>query len=586
MKISLSNNKKSGSGSGCLTIFGLCFLIPGLLIGFFALKNLYSSLQASSWHPVQATILSADLKVNRGDDSTTYKATGKYSYQYEGVEYSSDKLYFGGGSDSVGSFHQDLVRDMDHSQRNSQTIQAWVNPKKPSESVLIKELRWSMFGFMMIFPLIFGGVGAGIIYAGHYSKKKTKIEDSLQAHHPDEPWMWKEEWQSYTIKSSNKKLLWFSAIFATFWCLISAPLLFMIPSEVFDKKNYLALIGLLFPLVGIGLASWAIRNYFQWKKFGDSELTLSDMPARLGRILRAKLHIPAELTNQDQCKVIIECVNKYTSGSGKNRSTRENVLWQDQQRIKVNMANFDGHTLPIEFKLPKDMPVSDWSDSNNEHFWRVRAEAKLPGVDYSANFIVPVFTVDHSNLSEEERYDDNFFAELDDSNSTTDNGDWQHLDLAYEQTVQGSQYTFDRARLKGMAFTLTLMAVIFGGIGAWLLDTKQSIFIGAIFSIFGFFITWGALHQWLHKSVFTVTYNKLTLRSGWFMTNNQEFQLNDIKKLYKHSSMSSGSTQYFGIYIDIHEKKKIKLAENLVGNRDVDSLIAAISDELGLKTNR
>ena len=583
MKLSLSNKNKSASGSGCLTIFGAVFLCVGLLVGFFALNNLNSSLQAKSWEPATATILSANLKVSRGDDSTTYQATGKFSYQYEGVEYSSDKLYFGRGSDNIGSFHQDLVRDMTNAQSRNQTMQAWVNPKKHSQAVLIRDVRWGMFGFMMIFPIVFGGIGAGIMFWGRYTKKAHANENELQTLYPQQPWMWKEEWQSNIIKSSNKTLLWFSAIFATFWCLISTPLLFIIPGEVLDKQNYLALIGLLFPIVGIGLAMWAIRNYFQWKKFGASELHLDNIPARLGRTVRANLHIPAELTNQDQCVVVFECIHKYTSGSGDNRSTRESILWQDQQRIRVNASNFDGHTIPIEFKLPNDMPISDWSDSNSEHFWRVRAEAKLPGVDYSANFIIPVFELDQSNLSEEERYEENFFAELGATDSTSDNGDWQHLNLAYEQTVQGSQYTFGRARIKSIAFMLTIMAVVFGGVGLWLLGTKQSIFIGSIFSFFGFFLTWGTLHQWLYKSKFTVAYNCLKLRSGWFMTNSKEFQLNDIKRIYKNSSMSSNNLKYYGIYVDTNEKKNIKLAENLVGNRDIDSLIAKISEELGLK---
>ena len=583
MNTSLANKKKSGSGSGCLTIFGSVFLIAGLAVGFFALKNLTASLQAKSWQPVQAMILSANLKVNRGDDSTTYKATGKFSYQYQGSSYTSEKLFFGGGSDNIGSFHQDLVREMNNSQARNQTMQAWVNPKRPSEAVLIRDVRWGMFGFM-IFPLLFGGVGGGIIYWGRHAKKVNSKELEYQELYPQQPWMWKEEWHDNVIKSSNKTLLWMSVIFATIWCLISAPILFIIPNEILDKKNYLALIALLFPLIGIGLVSWAIRNYFQWKKFGASELQLSEMPAYLGRTIRGNLHIPAELTQQDECKVVVECVHKYTSGSGDNRSTRENILWQDQQRIKVNAASFDGHTVPVEFKLPNDKPISDWSNSSSEHFWRVRAEAQLPGVDYAASFIIPVFAIDQSDLSEEERYEENFFAELEDADTTTDNGEWQHLNLAHEQTVQGSQYTFGRARLKTMAFMLTFMCLIFGGVGAAMFIVKNgSLIIGIVFSLFGFFMAWGALHQWLNKSEFTVSYNKLNLRSGWFMTKSKTFQTQDIKRIYKNSSMSSGNVKYYGIYLDTIEKDKVKIAENLVGNRDIDSLITKISDELGFK---
>jgi len=582
MEINLSTNKKSGSG--CLTIFGGIFLLTGLFIGFLALKNLYTTQQAKSWESVQATILSADLKVKRGDDAITYLASGKFSYRYEGTSYTSDKLFFGRGSDNFGTFHQDLVREMNNVQSRNQTMQAWVNPKDHSQAVLIRDIRWSMFGFMMMFSLVFGGVGAGIVYAGRYAKKAHAKEIKYQELYPQQPWMWKEEWQSNIIKSSNKSLIWFSVIFASIWCLISTPILFIIPDEVLNKKNYLALIALLFPIVGIGLVSWAIRNYLQWRKFGESELHLNDMPARLGRTLNAKLQIPAELHNQEECMVIVECVHKYTSGSGKNSSTREHVLWQDQQRLKVNPSSFDEHTLPLEFKLPNDMPVTDTSNSRNQHFWRVRAESKLSGVDYAASFIIPVYTIDQLNLNEEERYEEDFFAELDDVDSTIDHGDWQQLNLTHQQTVQGSEYTFGRARLKSMLITLTVMTAIFGGvgIGMFIFENGSKLF-GIIFSLIGILLGWGALHQWLYKSQFTVTYNQLTLTSGWFMHNSSTFKLNQIKRIYKDSNLSANNVKYYAIYIDTQEKDKIKIAENLVGNRDIDNLIAKISEELGFQ---
>ncbi len=585
MKISLSNNKKSGSGAGCLTIFGLCFLIPGLMVGFFALKNLYSNLQANSWEPVQASILSSDLKVIRGDDSTSYKATGKFSYSYRGSEYSSDKLFFGKGSDNIGSFHQDLIRDLNNAQSKGETLQAWVNPKKPSEAVLIKDIRWGMFGFMMIFPLIFGGAGAGVIYMARHTKKVHAKEMGLQEIYPQQPWMWKEEWQSHIIKSSNKTLLWFSAIFATFWCLISTPILFMIPSEVFEKKNYLALIAILFPLVGIGLASWAVRNYFQWKKFGSSELRLQDMPARLGKTLRADLYIPSELPLNTECLVTLECVHSYSAGSGDDRKTVEDILWQDQQRLKFNTANINGHTIPIAFKLPKNQAESESGTGSERYFWRLLSKADLKGVDYSANFEIPVFKADPSQNDSETDYEEEFYSELENDTAIIDKGEWMRLNLNHEQTVSGSKYTFGRARLKGMVFSLTVMTLIFGGIGIGMFITdKGSTLFGVIFTIAGFFLGWGALHQWLNKSEITVAYNKLSSRSGWFMTKQNDYQLGDVSKIYKHSSMSSGNVKYFGLYIDTTGKKKIKLAENLVGNRDVDSLIAAVSEEFGLES--
>ncbi|MBT8140947.1 MAG: DUF3592 domain-containing protein [Gammaproteobacteria bacterium] len=582
----LTKNNKSGvsKGTGCLTIFGLVFLIAGLAVGFFALKNLAASLQASSWVETPAQVVSADLKVNHGDDSTTYKATGSFRYQFNGKTYTSGKLYFGFGSDNVGSFHQDLVNDMRRSQSRQQSMSAWVNPDNPSEAVLIKDVRWGLFGLMMLFPLLFGGVGAGIMWIAKRGKKKALEELELQSIYPEQPWMWRSEWHTSELLSNNKNLLWFSIGFAIFWNSISTPLLFILPHEVLDKNNYLALIGLLFPLVGIGLAAWAVRNYLQWKRFGESKLTLQELPARLGQTLRATLHIPAEIKESGECLVRVECIHKYTSGSGDNRSTREEIKWQDEQRLNINPASFNQtHDMPLVFKLPNNQPISDWSIPGSEHLWRLSAAVDLPGADYAASFEIPVFEPDDSQESGESDYEEQFFAEMLDDNANIDQGDWSRLNFTLDQNVHGRQYIFGRARLKSMCFGLSLMALIFGGVGiAMFVVENGSSFIGVGFSFFGLLLGWGALHQWLYRSAITVSHNKLISQSGWLNANTKEFTLADVKRLYKHSSMSSGNVKYYGIYIDTPDKRKIKLAENLVGNRDVDSLMHKIANEFGL----
>ena len=582
-KGTLSNNSIK-QGSGCLTIFGLVFLIVGLGISLFAMKNLFLNLNANSWHPTQATILSAELKVSRGDDSDTYKAIGRYRYEYAGVSFESSQLFFGNMSDNIGSFHQDLVKDMQGHKSRQQTMTAWVNADKPGDAVLVKKPRWGLFSLMMLFPLTFGGIGGGIIWGAKKAKQKALEVSELRALYPEQAWLWRPEWHSPTLISNNKKLLWFSVGFAVFWNLISTPLLFVIPNEVQDKQNYLALIGLLFPLVGIGLAAWAFRNYQKWKRFGESEFTLQDLPARLGSTLRGELLIPGDIPPGSQCLIKLECIHSYQQGSGDDSKTVEDILWQDEQRLNVS-TNFSArdHTLPIVFKLPRNQPISDWVNGNNQHIWRLSVQSDIPGADYSAQFELPVFESLNTENDAEAEYEDQFFADLNNDAAVIDQGDWARLDFDIEPTVAGTQYTFARARLKGMCLVLTFMTLTFGGVGILMFNIKDgSTLIGVVFSLFGLLLGWGAIHQWLYKSRLLVSYNRLEIQSGWFMTKNQQYKHDDIKRIYKHSSMSSGNIKYYGVFIDTPEKNKIKLAENLIGNRDVDSLIAKISDELGL----
>src|SRR5262249_54244054 len=84
---------------------------------------------------------------------------------------------------------------------------------------------------------------------------------------------------------------------------------------------------------------------------------------------------------------------KTTTGSGKSRSTIEAVLWQTEQHVSAGVTGVDstGRTIPVEFALPANAYVTDQDDSSDQVVWVLHAEAKLPGIDYSDDFEVPVF---------------------------------------------------------------------------------------------------------------------------------------------------------------------------------------------------
>jgi hypothetical protein len=45
----------------------------------------------------------------------------------------------------------------------------------------------------------------------------------------------------------------------------------------------------------------------------------------------------------------------------------------------------------VEFQIPSDCEPSDERNPNDRTLWRLTASAKVPGIDYSATFEVPVF---------------------------------------------------------------------------------------------------------------------------------------------------------------------------------------------------
>jgi len=71
---------KTHLAGGCLALFGLPFFAAGMFLTWLHFSGYANWLEARSWEKVPCWIESAELVVNRGDDSTTHKAEATYRY--------------------------------------------------------------------------------------------------------------------------------------------------------------------------------------------------------------------------------------------------------------------------------------------------------------------------------------------------------------------------------------------------------------------------------------------------------------------------------------------------------------------------
>src|SRR5205085_5022203 len=209
-------------------------------------------------------------------------------------------------------------------------------------------------------------------------------------------------WAAGVIKESGIPpmiLLW---PFAIFWNLISLPLWFLISREL-AKQNRAVLITLLFPIIGVCLLAAAIYSAARRMKYGASTCTIDRIPLQPGTTFQGELRMRGRQRPEEGFKFTLTSLRVETRGSGKSRSTKEYVLWQEKRVVSASMAapSPDGMRVPFSFELPPDAESSDERDSANRFVWRLAVSAEVPGVDYAANFELPVFrTSDDPNLAE------------------------------------------------------------------------------------------------------------------------------------------------------------------------------------------
>ena len=140
---------------------------------------------------------------------------------------------------------------------------------------------------------------------------------------------------------------------------MSAPAVHAIPVE-WQKGNHLILVALLFPVVAFYLLGYSFVKWRSRRRFGDCFFEPAQIPVPLGGTLEGMIVTGAPLKLEQGLHLKISCIRRTVSGSGKNQSVTENILWQDEKIFKPEASLPDpepGHSgIPVFFKLPADQP--------------------------------------------------------------------------------------------------------------------------------------------------------------------------------------------------------------------------------------
>ena len=362
--------------------FGV-FAAAGIGIFVFgAIPMLSGTIKAASWEQIEADLIEYKLQTSHSTDSTTYKATAKYSYYYLGQRYQSNRVSFNSGSDNIGSYHHDMNAELAQISRSSSPLLIWVNPENPAEAVIDKGVRWGLFAFKSIFLLIFGGVGLIGLYVMFRNRNAGDVLPSAEL---DKPWTQYSEWNSATLYSNAKLGNRMMLGFALFWNLIAWPIaLFSI--EPILEGDYAVLLVMLFPIVGLCIFWFWFKGHRSYKHTGPMPLELNPYPASIGgqaggiiycgnRGAQGSRGAQSSLSGiQDNAKIVIEYVHFYVSGTGDNRRTRETVLFETSMRPSIQESE-RGLEIRFCFDLDNNLHVSDPPLESPRKTWRIRFSA-------------------------------------------------------------------------------------------------------------------------------------------------------------------------------------------------------------------
>lgn len=155
---------KKQPGLWVMGLFALPFAAVGVgMLLLSVLPTLYDWSRMQFWQPVNATLLAASLNSSRSSKSTSYHVTARYRYEVAGRAYEGERVAISGGGDNVGDFQEALGERLELALRAGQPVQVWVNPSHPADAVIDRSLRPGLLAFKMVFVVLFGGVGVGLL---------------------------------------------------------------------------------------------------------------------------------------------------------------------------------------------------------------------------------------------------------------------------------------------------------------------------------------------------------------------------------------------------------------------------------------
>ncbi len=504
--------KLLGSLMGAL--FGLLFAGAGIFIALETAVPTFQSWQTMQhWHSTSATLLSL-----RGKDNDTLAS---YRYVIDGRTYENDRVYVATTRDNIGSYHKKKYQELYQLKQTRQPVTIWYDPANPADSVIDRNMRWGLFVLMTSFCSFFILIGLAVVYGAITYKpdnnkdKKISLTDLRKAWNEkcedpgyeqsflefvneqkyeaeettaarENAWLDKKEWRNNRIRSEARSTMWGAWFFAIIWNAVSFPILFFLDDEL-KKGNYVALIGLLFPIVGIYLIKIAWNRTREWRRYGVIEFVMDPFPGSIGGHVGGTLHLINVDAHDAKYKIDLECVYTYMSGSGDSRSRKENIKWFESGYTRV-VPTLDGIDLRFRFDVPNDLPEADIDQTDDYYFWRLKVSADIPGIDLEREYNIPVY----QTVTESSDIHHNISAQVEElkkekaEDIETALAQGELLNTALVRSLrfndEGNEVSFYFPMFRNKV--LTVFALIFGGgFGFATIMMNQSFADGGIMSI-------------------------------------------------------------------------------------------------------
>jgi hypothetical protein len=278
----------------------------------------------------------------------------------------------------------------------------------------------------------------------------------------------------------------------------------------------------------------------------------------------------------------LTCIRRTVSGGGRSRSVWENIVWRDERVVgptEIGPAP-TGMTIPVRFALPLDQPPTNADNPNDAIVWRLDATARVPGLDFEAQFEVPVFRTAASPSATPAA------AEAARGPGGAPTRPARSQTVVRPTAGGGTEFLFPKDPNPGAAVGATVLVLLWSGVVWFLVTVKAPILFPVVFGLVDLVLLGIVLYLWLGTS--TITHDGGTLRvrnSVLGIGVTQAVPCADVVAVDSPITMQTGGgsgTPYYSVRFRCRDGRTVEARFEIRDKQEVEWLIAELRRAVGL----
>ncbi len=441
------------------------------------------------------------------------------------------------------------------------------------------------------FGLFFACIGLGLIVAAIAGYRISKQQEAMQAANPDKPWLWRKDWAEGRANGGDPRANVTAWVFTAIWDFISGFIAFSVLPKVLKDGDPKVLLVLIFPVVGVIITAFTVRGTLRIWRYGRTAFWCGAVPFCPGGHVKGVIHLKLPTSTPHGIDLRLSCKRRIVTGSGKNQSVNEMVLWQDEKNVPAEsvMHGLPDAEIPVDFAIPPDIYETNNDNPNDRVYWQLHAKADVPGVDFTDNYELPVFGTRASvaAIDQPDLFESSGVGTAVQPQRETPAPAPASTHIIFREDAHPPSFYFPPLRNHGQALGVVAFATIWSAV-VYLLWTRPDApwLFRIVFSLFEILVGYMLLSVVFGSALICVREGMLQIRSAILGIGKLQripfADIASISPLSQGQANTSGEVLY-GISIKKSDGREIKIAASSLSQVEARWIVSTLERAMGRK---